>query len=81
MDLNGFILLMMGTVSFTACFQEADSRFAWNSAFVITLLIATAVIWTALLWWERRVTQENGLREPVLPWRFVQDRAMVGILL
>lgn len=81
MDIPGFILLVMATLSFTACFQEADSRFPWNSAFVITLLIGTVVIWSALLWWERRVTLGETLREPVLPWRFIQNRAMVGILL
>lgn len=81
MDTPGFILLVMATLSFTACFQEADSRFPWRSAFVMTLLIGTVVIWSALLWWERRVTLGETLREPVLPWRFIQNRAMVGILL
>lgn len=47
----------------------------------MTLLIGTVVIWSGLLWWERRVTLGETLKEPVLPWRFIQNRAMVGILL
>lgn len=81
LDIPGSILLMMSTLAFTACFQEADSRFAWNSAFVITLLIATVLLWSAMLLWERHVTLSSRVREPVLPWRFFTNRAMVGILL
>lgn len=81
LDIPGSILLMMSTLAFTACFQEADSRFAWNSAFVITLLVATAVLWGGLMLWERHVTLRSEAREPVLPWRFFINPAMVGILL
>lgn len=76
----GFLLLMLATLSFTACFQEAESKFPWNSPYVITLLVVTVCLWTAILLWERHVTK-SVVREPVLPWRFVQDRAMLGILL
>ena len=34
-----------------------------------------------LVLWERRVTLASGIREPVLPWRFMKERAMLGILL
>ncbi|KAK3329249.1 MFS multidrug transporter-like protein [Apodospora peruviana] len=81
LDLPGFALLMLATLCFTACFQEADSRFAWDSAYVITLLTASVILWLGLLFWERYVTHQNGMREPVLPWRFFTNRGMVGILL
>ncbi|ROW13544.1 hypothetical protein VPNG_04491 [Cytospora leucostoma] len=80
-DIPGSILLMMSSLSFTACFQEAESRFAWGSAYVITLLIATVVLWALLLLWERHVTLSSKIREPVLPWRFFTNRAMIGVLL
>lgn len=81
LDLPGFALLMFATLSFTACFQEADSEFPWDSAYVIALLVGSAVLWVALLCWERYVTRSAKIREPVLPWRFFRDRGMVGILL
>lgn len=81
LDITGSILVMMSTLAFTACFQEAESRFAWNSAFTITLLVATVILWSVLLLWERHVTLSSHAREPVLPWRFFTNRAMVGILL
>ncbi|KAK7750375.1 hypothetical protein SLS62_007674 [Diatrype stigma] len=80
LDLLGSTLLLLATLSLTAGFEEADSRFAWNSAYVISLLVISVVLWAALMAWERRVTLANAIREPVLPWRFLTSRAMIGIL-
>ncbi|KOS22229.1 Multidrug resistance protein 3 [Escovopsis weberi] len=81
LDLLGCVLLLLATMSFTSAFQEAGSRFSWDSAYVISLLVVSVVIWAALLTWERATTLANKVREPVLPWRFLTSRAMVGILL
>ena len=35
----------------------------------------------AFLLWERRVTPFDDPREPVFPWRFVQSRVWIGMLL
>ncbi|KAI0882850.1 putative efflux pump antibiotic resistance protein [Annulohypoxylon maeteangense] len=80
-DFPGSMLLLGAVLSFTACFQEADSRFPWKSAYVITLLITSVVLSIILLLWERRVTLAGKTREPVLPWRFFTNRVMVSIIL
>lgn len=80
-DFLGCSLLFLATLTFTAAFQEAGSRFAWDSAYFITLLVVSVLLWVALLVWERRVTLADGVMEPVLPWRFLNNRAMAGILL
>ncbi|KAF2868357.1 major facilitator superfamily domain-containing protein [Massariosphaeria phaeospora] len=73
-DLPGTALILLATLSFTACFQEAESRFSWDSAYVITLLVASAVLWGALMVWERYVTLAMGAPVAVtnfqLPQRF-----------
>ncbi|KAH8897431.1 putative efflux pump antibiotic resistance protein [Thozetella sp. PMI_491] len=74
-DIPGTALVFLATLSFTACFQEADSRFAWNSAYVITLLVVSIALWVVLIIWERHVTLAGKTREPVLPWRFFTNRA------
>ncbi|KAI2618109.1 putative multidrug resistance protein fnx1 [Hypoxylon sp. NC1633] len=81
LDVVGTILLLLATVTFSAGFEEADSRFPWRSAYVITLISVSGLSWIALLLWERKVTLENGPREPVLPWRFFTNRSMAAILL
>ncbi|KAF2653158.1 MFS general substrate transporter, partial [Lophiostoma macrostomum CBS 122681] len=80
-DTIGATLLLLATLSMTAGFEEADSRFPWKSAFVITLLSVSGVLWITLLLWERRVTNDSAVIEPVLPWRFMKNRAMLSLLL
>ncbi|KAI1743096.1 putative efflux pump antibiotic resistance protein [Xylaria scruposa] len=80
-DFAGSGLLVLATTSFTAAFQEAGSQFSWGSAYVITLLVASVILWLLLLLWERRVTLGMKSREPVFPWRFIQSRKLAGILI
>ncbi|OTB09508.1 hypothetical protein M426DRAFT_6778 [Hypoxylon sp. CI-4A] len=80
-DIPGTILILFATLALTSAFEEADKRFPWRSAYVITLLIASGLLWIALAVWERYVTHSNGVREPILPWRFLINRQMMGILL
>ncbi|KAI0173109.1 major facilitator superfamily domain-containing protein [Hypoxylon sp. FL1284] len=80
-DIPGTLIILAATVLVTAGFQEAGSRFPWKSAYVITLITLSGILFIALLLWERHVTLANGIREPILPWRFFTDHAMAGILL
>ncbi|KAI4861555.1 putative efflux pump antibiotic resistance protein [Hypoxylon rubiginosum] len=79
-DLPGTLLLLFATLGLTAGFEEADSLFPWKSAYVISLLTVSGILWIVLLIWERYVTLSNKVREPVLPWRFLVNRQMVGLL-
>lgn len=80
-DVLGFALLVLAAVSFTACFQQAGTTFPWNSAYVITLLVASVVLWVVVLVWERHVTLNNMKYQPVLPWRFLTDRVRASVLM
>ncbi|RDA90121.1 hypothetical protein CP533_2571 [Ophiocordyceps camponoti-saundersi (nom. inval.)] len=81
LDILGSVLLILAALSFTSGFQEADSRFAWNSAYVISLLVVSLVLWVGLLIWERHLTLYSLVREPVMPWRFFNDRVRAGVML
>ncbi|KAH7070078.1 major facilitator superfamily domain-containing protein, partial [Paraphoma chrysanthemicola] len=81
LDFLGAALLLLATLSLTAAFEEAGSQFAWKSAYVITLLVVSGVLWTALLLRERILTLRASVMEPVLPWRFFKNRAMLSLLL
>ncbi|KAI0473346.1 putative multidrug resistance protein fnx1 [Xylariaceae sp. FL0804] len=80
-DIPGTALILFATLALTAGFLEADNRFPWRSAYVITLLTVSGLLWIALTVWERYVTTSRGVREPVLPWTFLINRQMLGILL
>ncbi|KAI1267056.1 MFS multidrug transporter-like protein [Xylariaceae sp. FL1019] len=81
LDYPGTALLLLSTLSLVAAFEEAGLLFPWKSAYVIVLLIASIIGWVVFLIWERRVTLAAGIREPIFPWRFVQDRVWVGMIL
>lgn len=80
-DIPGTVLILLATLALTAGFEEADKQFPWRSAYVITLLTVSGLLWIALIIWERYVTLSSKVREPVLPWRFLINREMMGILL
>ncbi|KAI1126022.1 putative multidrug resistance protein fnx1 [Nemania abortiva] len=80
-DVPGTILLLFATLALTAAFEEADQKFPWRSGYVITLLILSVFFWIGLAVWERYVTHSDTIREPIVPWRFLQNREMMGILL
>ncbi|XXH01648.1 hypothetical protein Hte_008008 [Hypoxylon texense] len=80
-DIPGTILILFATLALTSAFEEADKRFPWRSAYVITLLTLSGLLWIALAVWERHVTLADKVREPILPWRFLTNRQMLGILL
>ncbi|KAI1740696.1 putative multidrug resistance protein fnx1 [Xylaria scruposa] len=80
-DVPGTFLILFATLGLTAAFEEADKRFPWKSAYVITLLTVSGFLWIFLVIWERYVTLSNTIREPILPWRFLVNREMMGVLL
>ncbi|KAI0418235.1 putative multidrug resistance protein fnx1 [Xylaria grammica] len=81
LDILGTILLLFAVVLLTAGFEEAGSDFPWKSAYVIVVLVLPGLFWISLVLWERHITMKNSLREPVLPWRFFTNRAMIGAIL
>lgn len=81
LDIPGAALLVLATLSLTAGFEEAGSQFPWKSGYVISLLTISGVLWIVLIVWERHVTLHSTIREPVLPWTFLNNRIMVGILM
>ncbi|KAL9012831.1 MAG: hypothetical protein Q9173_002423 [Seirophora scorigena] len=80
-DVFGAAMLLVATTLLVAALQGAGTAFAWKSAFVIILLTTSGLTWPAFLFWERRVTLIGKEREPAFPWRFVQSRVWVGMLL
>ncbi len=82
-DFPGSFVLLAATIFLVAALEEAGTRFAWRSPFVIVLLTASGLLWIIFLAWERHVTvaESSTKREPVFPFRFVQSRVWIGMML
>ncbi len=80
-DFFGAGLLLLATLLLLTGLEEAGIRFPWRSPFVIVLLTVSGLLWMTFFGWEWRVTRAESAREPVFPWRFVQNRVWVGMLM
>lgn len=80
-DFLGTALLLSATVLLVTALEETGIQFQWKSPFVITILVLSALSWIAFFAWSERITSAEKSREPVFPWRFVQSRVCIGLLL
>lgn len=80
-DFFGAALLLAASFLFVTPLEEAGVHYEWGSAFIITLLVISGFLWIAFFAWEKWVTASLSVREPVFPWRFMQSRVRVGLIL
>jgi MFS family permease len=80
-DWIGTLLLLTAMVLLVASMEQAGLGNDWNSALVLSMLVISVVLWLAFTAWERRLTLRSGLREPVMPFRFLQSRATLGAII
>ncbi|KAF3000694.1 hypothetical protein E8E13_002257 [Curvularia kusanoi] len=78
-DFFGSAMLIVATLALVAALEEAGLNYGWRSAFVITLLCVSAVLWVTFAFWERHITLSRSVTEPVLPWRFFTSRIWLGM--
>lgn len=81
LDIVGAGLMLSGSLLLATALLEASTRFAWSSAATISLLVISGLSWICFFIWEWHITGGDGKQEPVFPWRFVYDRAWMGMLL
>ena len=81
MDYTGVILLLLSNTFLVTALQEANHEYQWESAFVVVLLVVSAVTWVLFLAWSRKITDVQELREPIFPWRFMQSRVRIALLM
>jgi hypothetical protein len=79
-DFLGTGLLLCASILIDVALQETGLDYNWSSAFIIIVLTISIVSWVLFFVWSWRITSLEGTREPVFPWRFMQSRACVGLL-
>jgi hypothetical protein len=81
LDYVGSGLLLTASLLLVTALMEATIDFSWSSAVTIAMLAISGVSWTAFVLWECHVSSRDGPAEPIFPWRFLYNRAWVGMLL
>lgn len=80
LDLIGAFLLLASSILLVFGFEEAGARYPWSSAAVLSTLIMGGVLLVAFVVWEKVVSHERFVQEPVFPLRLMKDRKFVGMV-
>lgn len=81
MDFLGTTFLLAGSVLLVAALEQTGIDQSWNSPVTVTFLVSSGVFWLLLLVWERYRGQIKTEQRSVFPWRLVQNRLFMGLLL
>lgn len=61
-------------------FEQAAVLLSWTSATAIVPICVSVVVWAAFFASQWYASRPRSLVEPVFPWRFCQNREIVGLL-
>lgn len=81
LDLIGTALLLGASVLLVTGLQQAGGRYPWNSPFIISCLVLCAVLWLCFFAWSKHTANQDSIRASVFPWRMVQSRIRLGMLM
>lgn len=80
-DFLGALLLLAASILLVSALEEGGTEYSWASSVVLSLLSLSVVLWIVFLYWERHLGSRQSTQEPVLPWRLLNDRFVMGFLL
>jgi len=79
LDLLGAFLLLSGSILVVFGFEEAGSKYPWNSLAVVASLVVGGLLMVAFFIYEKYVARPGSVKEPMLPFRLLSSRSFVGL--
>ncbi|KAH3986698.1 hypothetical protein HBH51_015450 [Parastagonospora nodorum] len=80
LDFLGAFLMLGAIVLLTTGLQQTAQGYAWESPMVLGLVISFIPMAIAFFMWQWWVTTRRTSPEPVFPWRLIQDRRRLGMI-
>ncbi|KAL8667019.1 MAG: hypothetical protein Q9202_000941 [Teloschistes flavicans] len=81
LDLMGSVLGLAASVLLVFALEQAGSRYAWQSAAIITTLTLSGLLWVSFIGWEKFIGRARIVQEPIFPLRLLRSRLFSGMLL
>ncbi|KAF2681603.1 MFS general substrate transporter [Lentithecium fluviatile CBS 122367] len=81
LDLFGTTLLLSASVLLVTALEQAGNPNPWGSLLIITCLLLSVLSWLCFFAWSKVSTKDGVARELVFPWRLIQTRFSVGLLI
>jgi MFS family permease len=80
-DFIGSFLTLAGVTLLITGLEEAASHLHWRTARVIGPLCGSGAAWLLFLASQWYASRPSSVVQPVFPWRFTQDRAIIGLFI
>ncbi|KAF2786130.1 MFS multidrug transporter-like protein [Melanomma pulvis-pyrius CBS 109.77] len=80
-DYLGAFALLAASVFMVVALENAGLRHPWKSPIVAVPITISGILWLLFVFWERTLTIKKGIREPVFPWSFLNNRLSFGLFL
>lgn len=81
LDLVGAFLLLAFSILLAFGFEEAGTRYAWNSPVIIVSIVIGLILILVFVGWEHMVGRDHIVQEPVFPLPLMKNRLFVGLIL
>jgi hypothetical protein len=81
LDLLGAFLLISALVLLVSGLEEAVTLLEWNTMTTLFPLCVSILVWFAFFGSQYRNSRPQSQVDPLFPWRFLQNRVMVGLVL
>lgn len=81
LDISGSFLILAATMLIVAVLLEGGISIGWDSGASIALFTVSGALWILFLVNEWFFTRRDRTLEPIFPWRFLKNRAWMGVLL
>lgn len=81
LDPIGATLLLCASVLLVISLEQGGNSYSWRSPFIIICFSLCGICWLCFFAWSRFATDREDMEGPVFPWRLVQTRYCLGMLL
>lgn len=77
----GSFLGLTASVLLVFALEQAGSRYAWNSAAIVTTLTLLGLLGLSFIGWEKFIGRGRIVQEPIFPLRLMRSRLFNEMLL
>lgn len=81
-DAIGACIILVASILLVCVFEEAETRFVWDSAAMIASLVISILLWVLFPIWEHyAVNRKSSKREPIFPMTLLRSRHISAMML
>ncbi|KAK6957288.1 hypothetical protein Daesc_000070 [Daldinia eschscholtzii] len=81
LDVIGAVLLLFSSALIVFAFEEAGSRYSWQSPVILSTIIVGGVLFIGFLGWEKVMDRPRAAQEPIFPLRLMKSRLVSALIM